>query len=285
MAIRTAFAVGATATGIAGALMLSANRLWESRTDEVRRELQAANTVRGHAYREQQLEGLPLPVQRYFRAVLTDGQPLITHARVSSHGTFNIGAPPASSWKRFTATQDFYPGAPGFVWNARIRMAPGLSTFVRDAFAGGEGSMFAAVAGVITVADAGGTPQMAAGSLTRYLAEAVWFPTALLPDQGVTWTAMADDWARATLTTGATTVSLDFRFGGDGLITECAALRDHDKLGKQPWGGRYMDWVDRGGMWIPAAAEVYWTLPTGAFPYWRGSVEPHFEFAWLPAPP
>lgn len=27
------------------------------------------------------------------------------------------------------------------------------------------------------------------GALQRYLAEAIWFPTALLPSQGVTWTA------------------------------------------------------------------------------------------------
>jgi hypothetical protein len=119
----------------------------------------------------------------------------------------------------------------------------------------------------------------------RYLAEAVWLPTALLPGQNVIWTRMSDDWARASLTAGSATVSLDFRFGRDGLIAACAALRDNDKLGtKQPWGGRYTDWIERGGMRIPGAAEVYWELPSGTFPYWRGSVEPRYAFTSTPAP-
>ena len=35
------------------------------------------------------IEGLPLPVQRYFRAVLRDGQPMIATARVAHEGTFS----------------------------------------------------------------------------------------------------------------------------------------------------------------------------------------------------
>jgi hypothetical protein len=284
MVVRTAFAVGAVATGITGALMFSANKRWESRTDSVRRALEAANTVRG-TYSARELDGLPPPVQRYFRAVLRDGQPFIVRARARSSGTFNMGDTASPAWKRFTATEDFYPGAPGFVWDARVRMMPGVSAFVRDAFAGGEGSMFAAVGGVVTVADAHGTPELAAGALMRYLAEAPWFPTALLPSQGVIWSPLSGDWARATLTAGSTTVSVDFRFGEDGLISECAALRDNDKLSsKQPWGGRYREWVDRGGLKIPGTAEVFWDLPSGHFPYWRGSAEPTYEFTPTPAP-
>jgi hypothetical protein len=29
---------------------------------------------------------------------------------------------------------------------------------------------------------------------------------------------------------------------------------------------------------IPGAAEVFWDFPSGRFPYWRGSVEPTYEF-------
>jgi hypothetical protein len=230
------------ATGIAGALLVSANERWKSRTDKVRHQLEAAGVVRGAAYSDGAIEGLPLPVQRYFRAVLEEGQPLITHARVVSSGTFNLGEPPESDWKPFTATQDFYPAAPGFVWDARVRMAPGLSAFVRDSFAGGQGSTFAAVLGLVTVANSLGTPGIAAAALMRYVAEMPWFPTTMLPGQGVIWTPLAGNAARAMFTASATTVSVDFSFGEDGLISGCAALRDNDKFGSTlPWGGRYMD--------------------------------------------
>lgn len=41
-------------------------------------------------YDEKELEGLPAPVQRYFRAVLKDGQPIVAAARVEHIGTFNL---------------------------------------------------------------------------------------------------------------------------------------------------------------------------------------------------
>ena len=39
-----------------------------------------------------ELEGLPAPVQRYFRAVLTDGQPIIARVTVELAGAFNMSA-------------------------------------------------------------------------------------------------------------------------------------------------------------------------------------------------
>jgi hypothetical protein len=129
--------------------------------------------------------GLPAPVARHFRNALKPGQPIIKRARVTWKGEFNMGEPGKDNWKPFTAVQDFVPSAPGFVWDARIAMAPGVTALVRDGFVDGAGSMLAKVMGLITVADSHDTPALAVGALQRYLGEAVWFPTALLPSQGV----------------------------------------------------------------------------------------------------
>jgi Family of unknown function (DUF6920) len=266
---------------ILGAVGLSAAEWrWEAKTHDTTKRLESAGTVRQAVYSERELAGLPAAVQKYFRQVLTPGQPIIAHARIASHGTFNMGEPPQDNWKPFTAVQDFYPNAPGFVWNARIQMAPGIGVFVRDAFSDGQGSMHGSILAVKTVVESGGTPQMAEAALMRYLAEAPWFPTALLPSQGVRWTRLSDSAARATLTAGKTTASLDFRFGGDGLLLGCEALRENDKLhAKFPWGARSFHWIQRDGMKVPSEAEVFWTLPTGSFAYWRGEIEPAYEYA------
>src|SRR5207249_11032068 len=79
---------------------------------------------------------------------------------------------------------------PGFVWDAAIRVAPFLSVRVRDAYIRGAGSMQGRLAAVVTVVDQRDRPELNAGALQRYLAEAVWFPTALLPGQGVAWQAV-----------------------------------------------------------------------------------------------
>jgi len=253
---------------------------FDFKTHDLVRQLESTGMATHTQYSERELEGLPLVVQKYFRRVLTPGQPLIAHARIASRGTFNMGDPPKNNWRPFTAIQDFYPSAPGFVWNARIQMAPALNVFVRDAFVDGEGSMSGSILGVKTVVHSGGTMEMAEASLMRYLAEAPWFPTALLPSQRVRWTALNDGAARATLTARDVTASLDFRFAEDGLLLGCEALRENDKLqAKFPWGGRSFNWIDRDGMKVPIEAEVFWQLPTGYFAYWRGVVDPAYEFA------
>jgi Family of unknown function (DUF6544) len=265
---------------VLGAVGLSAAQWrWESKAHDITRQLESAGRTREAVYSESELEGLPIVVQKYFRQVLTPGQPIIVHARVRSRGTFNMGEPPAENWKLFTAVQDFYPNAPGFVWNARIRIAPAMNVFVRDAFVDGRGSMYGSILGVKTVVQSGGTPGMAEASLMRYLAEAPWFPTALLPSQAVRWTAMSDRVARAALTSNGTTAALDFRFAEDGLLLGCEALRENDTLhAKFPWGGKFSRWIRKDGMMLPSQAEVAWQLPTGYFAYWRGVVEPSYEF-------
>jgi hypothetical protein len=43
----------------------------------------------------------------------------------------------------------------------------------------------------------------------RFLAEAPWYPTTLLPGQGVRWKAIDDSTASATIQDGDTRVTLD----------------------------------------------------------------------------
>ena len=281
MTTRTVIGVLALAVAIAlGLVMVGASRRWDTKVRDLVRRLADSSTVRVATYSERQIDGLPPPVQRYFRAALVNGQPVVAHARVVSRGTFNMGKPPADAWKPFTATQDFYPAAPGFVWNARVRMAPGVDAYVRDAFVNGEGSMVASALGMVTIVNAHATRELVAGALMRYLAEAPWLPTALLPSQGVRWTSLSPTVATATLTVGDVTVALNFHFDADGRITTCEGLRDNDDLhAKFPWGGVYRHWIKKAGMTIPSEADVSWQLPTGTFSYWRGTVEPDYDFA------
>lgn len=142
--------------------------------------------------------------------------------------------------------------------------------------------MHASVLGVWPLIDVEGTTDIDAGSLQRYLAEAAWLPTALLPEQGVAWTPLDDTSARATITAGDTTVSLDFFFGEDALIrrvfSEARPRLVDGKSVPTPWEGRFSDYEERDGMTIPTRGEVAWMLPAGRQVYWRGEItEVSFE--------
>lgn len=221
----------------------------------------------------EQLAGLSDPVVRYFRFALAAGQPIIRRATLRTEGDFLVR--PGRAWSRFTAVQHFATDPPGFVWDARIRMAPLVTVHVRDGYVNGEGSMLGRIWGVVPVVDQRGTPELAAGALLRYLAECVWLPTALLPRPGLSWTAIDDGAARVTLTDGGTTVALDVRFAPSGEIVRVSAMRHRDVSGVgvlTPWTGRFSDYARVHGMMIPVSGDVEWLLPEGAMPYWRGRI-------------
>ncbi|MEZ4457900.1 MAG: DUF6544 family protein [Gemmatimonadales bacterium] len=221
------------------------------------------------------VDELPAPVARYLRLVLSDGVPVPAVLRVRQEGTFLV-APEANRWGPFTADEYFSIEPPGFVWAARIGMAPLVSVRVRDGFVAGEGSMRAAVLGLFTVANSAGTPEIREAALHRYLAETAWFPAALLPGAGVTWTALDDSTARGTITAGAATVWLDFHFGGDGLLQRVSTpARGRDVAGRSvptPWEGRFARYARHAGMLIPEEGEVAWRIEGTLQPYWRGRI-------------
>lgn len=223
---------------------------------------------------------LPRPVLRYFDFALTQGQPFVASACIRWEGTFTMRP---HRWSAFTATQHYRVQPPGFVWDARIRLTRVLPVLVRDSYADHEGSLRAAIGGIVRVADARGTADMAKGELLRYLGEAVWFPTALLPSAGVTWTALDDDSATATLSDGATTVSMDAHFGESGEIVSISAMRPRDVRGTSvltPWVAHVRGYTRRQGMMVPTAGDVEWQLPSGPLPYWRGRVvSTQYDFA------
>jgi hypothetical protein len=267
---------------LAGARFYGAYR-WTAETRELRARLDAARApVRPETVDFRELEGLPAPVQRYFRAALEDGQPMVAGIRVRHEGTFNMGET-TDQWKPFASDQKVVTQRPGFDWDARIAMMPGLPVRVHDSYVAGEGTLHASLLGIFTVADLRGTGDMAEGELMRFFAEAAWYPTALLPSQGVRWEAVDESSAHATLTDGDISITMLFTFNEQGLIdTVRAEARGRIVDGKAvptPWRGRFWNYAERSGMRVPLGGEVAWLPPEGAKPYWRGRItEIDYEF-------
>jgi hypothetical protein len=117
----------------------------------------------------------------------------------------------------------------------------------------------------------------------RFLAEAPWYPTALLPSQGVRWEPVSDTSAMATITDGNAVVSLRFEFNEMGLIDSVHAdarwRTVKEEVIPTPWTGRFWKYEIRDGMQVPMEAEVAWLLPEGRKPYWRGCISGvNYEF-------
>ncbi len=252
------------------------NRRWHHDSTALRVRIESAGAARGPArFEPAELTDLPAPVARFFAHVLTPGQRLVTRASFVQEGTF-LMKPGADGWRSFQARQEFAVVPPAFLWDARISMGPGMPLYVRDSYVAGQGAMRADLLALLPLADARGAPEMSAGSLQRYLAEAMWFPTSLLPSQGVRWIARDDSSAIATLTQGATSVSLEFHFDAAGDVRRVytpARMRELDgRFVPMPWGAECSRYEVHDGMRIPAEAEVMWWVAGERMPYWRGRI-------------
>lgn len=226
-------------------------------------------------YHSRELEGLPATVQRYFRAVLKEGQPVILAATVKLAGTFNMSAT-GEQWKPFTSRQRVITHRPGFLWDAQVSMLPGLKARVVDSYIAGKGLLHAAILGLFSVADVSGGGEIARGEFMRFFAETAWYPTALLPSQGVRWNAVDDRSANATIVDGLLALTLLFRFNDAGLIDSFRAEARGGIVGKEmimaPWEGRFSNYQTRDGMTVPYTGEVAWMRPEGRKSYFRGNV-------------
>ena len=274
-------AVGLTALG---------SKRWADRMATLARGLDGARndgTVkppRPTHYDPHELEGLPAPVQRYFRAVLKDGQAIVSAVTIEMAGTINMSAT-AEQWKPFTSKQRVVTRRPGFMWDAQIAMLPGMKVHVLDGYIAGKGMLRAAMLGLFTVADMSGGGEMARGEFMRFFAETPWYPTALLPSQGVQWAAVDGTSANATIVDGPVTLTLLFHFNETGLIDSVRAEARGGMVGKEmlmrPWECGLSNYQVRDGMTVPLSGTAAWVLPDGRKTYFRGTVK-SLNYEWAP---
>jgi hypothetical protein len=143
------------------ALSAYGSRIWAQSTQAPLAQLEVARVPSLPAsYDAREIYGLPVPVQRSLRTVLKDGQAITAAASVEHTGTFNMGEV-ANQWKPFTSRQRVITKRPGFVWDGRVVMMPGLSVHVHDAYVSGVGILHPAIMGPFTLRDLRSTGEVA----------------------------------------------------------------------------------------------------------------------------
>ena len=194
-------------------------------------------------------------VQRYFAKVLTPNQPLVHHVYLEQTGTFNRSFQ-QPQWDTFLLHASALPPHAQASSGTRPSAWGRASTCVWSTPMWPEQApLQPSVLGLVDLAGQQGGADIARGELMRYLAEAVWYPTALLPGQGVQWTAVDAQSALATLTDGALTVALTFHFDAQGWVqritSDARSAMVDGTLVPMPWEAVVSDYQLRDGMWVP----------------------------------
>ncbi|MGM9510542.1 DUF6544 family protein [Larkinella sp. GY13] len=235
---------------------------------EVRGLIAESGSAKTPVITAESLTPLPPVVQKWLKRAGVVGKKRIQTVHLKQIG--RMRTKPGGSWMPVEAEQVFTVSQPGFIWLARIEAAPLFFLVGRDQYRHGRGNMRIKALALVPVADAKGA-EIDQGTMLRYLAETVWFPTAALSDY-IQWEGLSDTSARATMHQGGVTASgvFTFNLAGDAIQFEARRFGEFDGAYRlETWSIALRDHQERaGGIRIPVQSDVTWKLKTGDFTWY-----------------
>lgn len=209
---------------------------------------------------KEDLHALPRPVQRWMEASGMLGKPMIHAAYVQQKANMKM-KPEQEDWKYAEAQQYVTMEEPAFIWTGKMKMGSLISIRGRDKFVDGKGEMLIRMNSLINVVNEKG-PRMDEGTLQRYLGELVWFPSLALSPY-ITWEAIDDTSAKATMHYMGTTGSGTFYYDEQGDFIRFVALRymeNKDDAIRYPWVLTVDAYAEFEGIRIPSEMKATWKL-------------------------
>jgi hypothetical protein len=181
----------------------------------------------------------------------------------------------AKSWMAFTARQSISTRTCAFDWRARAGPLGMVSG--RDALENGEGRFDIMALGIIPIARAAHSAALVRGELMRYLAELPWAPDAIVLNTALRWREDGADKIIVGAGTGETAVDVVLSLDTEGRIAGAFAPdRPRSAVAPvlpTPWRGRFSDYRQHNGRWLPFAGEVGWEIEGRELIYWQARIE------------
>lgn len=267
--VRTALA-GLGLAGMATGLLLAARARDVRATSDLRAYLDQTNEQTTDRFCPEMVAELPEPARRYFLHAMQPGTPLARVVRLTMGGEMRLG--PEQGWLPFRASQVLAPPT-GFVWEASA--GRGLMRFSgADTYGYGRGRVAFRLWDLVPVARAGGA-DVSRSARGRLAIESIWQPASLLPHQGVRWTAVDEQTARATVTIDGEAIPLTVTIAANGRLLfahmdRWGNLTASGHYAPIPFGADILEETELGGYTVPSRLSVRWWYGTSdAFEFFR----------------
>jgi len=238
----------------------SMNKMITSETQEILFLRQATDS---HIVTDANVKELPAPVYKWIQNAGMVGKPVIQSAYIKQNAQMKMN-PEQKDWKSAKAEQYTVMDVPAFIWTVNMEMAPLIKVKGRDKFVDGKGEMLIKINSLINIVNEKGE-RMDEGTLQRYLGELVWFPSLALSPY-ITWEAMDDYSAKATMKYKGTTGSGTFYFNEKGDFIKFEALRfkgNKEDAKRYPWVLTVDDYAVFEGIKVPSKMKATWKLYEG----------------------
>ena len=221
--------------------------------------------ISNRKFNHQQLDGLPEPVQRYFKHVLKNGQPYISYIRLIHDGQFKTN--PKKNWIDIKGEQYFTGEKPGFIWKGKTAMFT-----ARDTYIAGKGRLVVSLFSLFRIVNSQGE-KIDQGELLRWLGESVLFPTNLLPDENLQWSPIDSSSAKLTFNYNDIEVSYDVSFNDKNEITQMKTERYMGEDNLETWIGKFRNYKEINGVIIPTEIEAIWKLKEEDYSYVKFNIK------------
>lgn len=248
--------------GIVGLGHFQFDKMVQKEMDALLQTIQIKDTA---VITESDISHLPEIVRKWMQNSGVIGNEKIVSVRLEQKG--EMKTKPEGKWMPFTATQYFNVKDAAFVWTTEVDFMPMIDMVGRDKLIDGKGEMLIKLANVIPIVDEGNNEKINSGAMLRYMAEIVWFPSAVLCDY-VLWEAINANLVKATFTLNGKAVSGIYTFSDEGNFKSFEADRYYGG-GKdatlETWFIKAEDYKDFKGFKIPNKCNVTWKLEDGDF--------------------
>ena len=240
------------------------NKIWHSL------EINPSNSI----FTTEMVAELPQPVQRYFLHAIEPGTHVAQSVKLKMSGSFRLS--PDKPWLPMQAKQ-IISAFKGFVWKAKI--GSGLMKFIgADYYFNNFARMQFSIWEIIPVVNAH-NQDITRSAIGRFAGESFWLPSAVLPQNSVTWRAIDDNTIEASMKVDGEPITLTFTIDSNGKLLKMSVLRwgDQTEDGSYthiPFGGEVLEEKTFAGFTIPSQINAGWWFGTDKYyNFFRANIE------------
>ncbi len=169
------------------------------------------------------INNLPIPVKKWLISIGLINKKRMDFVSFSQKGKMKL-TKDQESWYLPEAKQYVRIDEPSFLWVVDIKMMPFLNVKGIDSFKNGKGSMKMLLSSLIPVVNEKNNYKIDESSLSRFLLELPWYPSAALEDY-IVWEALSDYSAKAIISFNGLNSEVIFYFDENYDLIKMEGLR------------------------------------------------------------